>query len=49
MLYRFLKWVYHRHTEKDILCCPETCWCWDLDNIILKIEMRKDKKGKLGQ
>ena len=49
MIYKLLTLIYYKHTEKDMVCCPEICWCWKLNTIILKVEMRKDKKGKLNQ
>ena len=38
--WKILKWIYHKHTEKAFVCCPETCWCWDVSDYLSKIEQR---------
>ncbi len=35
-----------RHQKKAMITCEETCWCWDIEQAILKIESGKDKEGK---
>ena len=33
-----LEELLHRHREKSMFCCEETCLCWDIEEILAKHE-----------
>ena len=38
-----LQIILDKHRKKDLLTCPENCWCWELEIIIMKEESVKVK------
>ena len=31
---KFCEQILKRHRDKVMICCPEDCWCWDIEQFI---------------
>ncbi len=37
-----------KHRNESIICCEETCWCWDVESLLTEIEkMEADHKKEI--
>jgi len=33
--------IIDRHRAEVVICCPEDCWCWEVEAVICGLEERE--------
>lgn len=38
-----LQQILNAHRERDLITCEESCWCWSVEEALVKLEMDNDE------
>lgn len=36
--------ILHNHREKNFISCEETCFCWDIDSLLVEEELKGEQE-----